>query len=197
MNDLLVNHGPTDSHVCVPSHARSCKASCEVVDHEHGKPASTRCTFSARLLYVWHTLHMCLFLCSHSPNCMVCCVCRWEVLQELPQGEVMLELHPLTGRTHQLRVHLSAIGLPILVSAFPPMLRSVLPANLQIHGRETRSTQMPRLLLAQRGAHALVKHPLLTREPPMLQANVTCRGAHNKPPKNVTEIDLQICEWSS
>ncbi|HLL11932.1 MAG TPA: RluA family pseudouridine synthase [Rubrivivax sp.] len=37
---------------------------------------------------------------------------RWHVLQRLPHAS-RLELHPLTGRSHQLRVHLQSIGHPI------------------------------------------------------------------------------------
>lgn len=40
---------------------------------------------------------------------------RWRALRhDSSQGTTRLELQPVTGRTHQLRVHLSAIGHPIL-----------------------------------------------------------------------------------
>ena len=47
------------------------------------------------------------------------CITRWRLLEEIrPTGQnpVMsrLELEPVTGRSHQLRVHLSTIGHPIL-----------------------------------------------------------------------------------
>lgn len=43
---------------------------------------------------------------------------RWQVLQrDAAQGTTRLRLHPVTGRTHQLRVHLAAIGHPILGDA--------------------------------------------------------------------------------
>jgi tRNA pseudouridine32 synthase/23S rRNA pseudouridine746 synthase len=38
---------------------------------------------------------------------------RWRVLARGPQ-KTLLELTPLTGRTHQLRVHCAANGFPIL-----------------------------------------------------------------------------------
>ncbi len=38
---------------------------------------------------------------------------RWRVLERLP-GHAWMELEPLTGRTHQLRVHLAALGHPIV-----------------------------------------------------------------------------------
>ena len=43
---------------------------------------------------------------------------RWTVLQrDLPAGTSRLHLSPVTGRSHQLRVHLAAIGHPILGDA--------------------------------------------------------------------------------
>ena len=40
---------------------------------------------------------------------------RWRVIgRELDAQELALELRPLTGRSHQLRVHLAEIGHPIL-----------------------------------------------------------------------------------
>lgn len=40
-------------------------------------------------------------------------VTRWRVLERTPRG-TRLELRPLTGRSHQLRVHLAELGHPIL-----------------------------------------------------------------------------------
>jgi tRNA pseudouridine32 synthase/23S rRNA pseudouridine746 synthase len=43
---------------------------------------------------------------------------EWHVIERLPLPATRLRLHPLTGRTHQLRVHMQAIGHPILGDAF-------------------------------------------------------------------------------
>jgi 23S rRNA pseudouridine1911/1915/1917 synthase len=41
-------------------------------------------------------------------------VTDYKLVQVLPGGRALLELKPLTGRTHQLRVHLAYIGAPIV-----------------------------------------------------------------------------------
>lgn len=41
-------------------------------------------------------------------------ITNYRVLKEYDDGKALLELKPLTGRTHQLRVHLSYIGCPIV-----------------------------------------------------------------------------------
>ena len=58
---------------------------------------------------------------------------RWRVL-ERDSGSTRLELEPVTGRTHQLRVHLQAIGHPILGDALyaPVDVQGAAP-RLQLH----------------------------------------------------------------
>jgi tRNA pseudouridine32 synthase / 23S rRNA pseudouridine746 synthase len=58
---------------------------------------------------------------------------RWQVLaRDAAAGTSRLALEPLTGRTHQLRLHLAAIGHPILGDALyaPPPLDTAAPRLL-------------------------------------------------------------------
>ena len=82
-----------------------------IVDREHGKPSQT----------------------------------RWRVLPSPPPGEdwggdtTRLELEPLTGRSHQLRVHLQALGHPILGDTLyaPPEVQALAP-RLLLHATGLR-----------------------------------------------------------
>lgn len=63
---------------------------------------------------------------------------RWQRLsQDLPAGTSRLALWPVTGRTHQLRVHLAAIGHPIQGDALyaPPAAAAAAP-RLLLHACE-------------------------------------------------------------
>lgn len=58
---------------------------------------------------------------------------RWRVLQrDAGRGTTRLQLEPLTGRSHQLRVHLAAIGHPLLGDALyaPPEVSAAAPRLL-------------------------------------------------------------------
>jgi len=56
---------------------------------------------------------------------------RWQVIGE-GQGTTRVELEPVTGRSHQLRVHMMAIGHPILGDVFyaPPEIERLSPRLL-------------------------------------------------------------------
>jgi len=65
---------------------------------------------------------------------------RWrEIAFDAAAGTTRLELEPVTGRSHQLRVHLQALGHPILGDRFyaPPPVRDRV-ARLLLHATELR-----------------------------------------------------------
>lgn len=68
---------------------------------------------------------------------------RWRVVTR-SQGRSVLDLHPITGRTHQLRVHLEAIGHPILGDT--------------LYGTAQSRSAAPRLLL--HASHLAFVHPI-------------------------------------
>jgi tRNA pseudouridine32 synthase / 23S rRNA pseudouridine746 synthase len=65
---------------------------------------------------------------------------RWRILR-LEDDATRIELEPVTGRSHQLRVHLHAIGHPILGDALyaPPRVQGR-AARLLLHASELRLT---------------------------------------------------------
>ena len=59
---------------------------------------------------------------------------RYRVLQRDPvSGTTRLELQPVTGRTHQLRVHLQAIGHPIVGDSLYAPPETASPSRLMLH----------------------------------------------------------------
>lgn len=65
---------------------------------------------------------------------------RWRLIGSgVDQDSSRLELEPVTGRTHQLRVHLKAIGHPILGdSLYAPVAIAGAAARLLLHASELR-----------------------------------------------------------
>lgn len=61
----------------------------------------------------------------------------WRVLERLPLPATRLALTPLTGRTHQLRVHMKALGHPILGDEFYAEGEALTAApRLMLHAQE-------------------------------------------------------------
>lgn len=89
---------------------------------------------------------------------------------KLGVGYAFVECRPLTGRTHQLRVHLAAAGAPILNDPFygDPDLKLLL-SDLK-RGYKGRDDEKPLLSrLALHASELTLKHPV-TREPVTLTA---------------------------
>ncbi len=65
---------------------------------------------------------------------------RWRLLEHTPAGFSRLELQPLTGRTHQLRVHLAALGHPIVGDTLYAPVQGTEPiaARLMLHAASLR-----------------------------------------------------------
>ncbi|MBC7785731.1 MAG: RluA family pseudouridine synthase [Burkholderiales bacterium] len=68
----------------------------------------------------------------------------FSVLQRLEDGTSLLEVHPLTGRTNQIRVHLLHLGFPIVGD---PMYGAMYEACQQTAGGKTTSITDPPLCL--------------------------------------------------
>ncbi|MGV8611377.1 pseudouridine synthase, partial [Pseudomonas aeruginosa] len=66
---------------------------------------------------------------------------EYQVLSRDADGSTRVKLTPITGRSHQLRVHMLALGHPILGDGFyaPPEAKAMAP-RLQLHAQELRIT---------------------------------------------------------
>jgi 23S rRNA pseudouridine955/2504/2580 synthase len=67
---------------------------------------------------------------------------RYRVIERAGNRAAFVELHPLTGRTHQLRVHLSAIGHPIVgdgkYGGPEAFLTGTISRKMHLHARRIR-----------------------------------------------------------
>jgi 23S rRNA pseudouridine1911/1915/1917 synthase len=90
--------------------------------------------------------------------------------EPMASGFAFVECRPLTGRTHQLRVHLAAAGAPILNDPFYGNPDIILRLSDFKRGYKGREEEKP--LIGRLGLHAselTLKHPV-TREPITLRA---------------------------
>jgi len=54
---------------------------------------------------------------------------RIKILRKLPRGQALYRLIPISGRKHQLRVHMAALGIPIVNDSLYPCLQPQRPAD--------------------------------------------------------------------
>jgi 23S rRNA-/tRNA-specific pseudouridylate synthase len=97
------------------------------------------------------------------------CTTEFRVLERFGRF-VFLECRPLTGRTHQLRVHLAAAGAPILNDPFYGDLEIKLLLSELKRRYKGRAEEKPLISrLALHASRLTLKHPE-TREPVTLTA---------------------------
>ena len=84
---------------------------------------------------------------------------RWRLLESSDSAS-LIELEPVTGRTHQLRVHMQSIGHPILGDSLyaPENIRAMTP-RLMLHAKSIRLK------------HPFTEEPLSFDVPPSWSAN--------------------------
>lgn len=114
-------------------------------------------------------------------------VTEWNVLRRIP-GYTLVQLHPLTGRQHQLRVHLAALGHPIVGDKLYLGDESVFIRSLndELDEKDRAFMQMDRHAL--HNSSLTIEHPFhgqrLTIEAPLAEdmgAFLRAKGDH--PPK--------------
>jgi len=69
---------------------------------------------------------------------------EYRVLSHGDFGLTLLELSPITGRTHQLRVHCQAMGFPILGDAIYGTRDKLEPSHLHLHARSVEIPYNPK-----------------------------------------------------
>jgi 23S rRNA pseudouridine1911/1915/1917 synthase len=91
-------------------------------------------------------------------------VTRWTVLERLP-GASIVRLVPETGRTHQLRVHLAAIGHPIVGDPVYGARRSARRGPAPVLDRQALHAEEIRFTHPSTGARLTIRAPV----PPDMQ----------------------------
>ena len=111
---------------------------------------------------------------------------RYRVLQRLA-GHTLLECHPVTGRMHQIRVHLAAIGHPLAVDPLYGGGRAILLSHYKPDYRPSaRHPERP--LIDRLTLHAA----RITFEHPATGARLTLEAP---PPKDFRATITQLGRW--
>ncbi len=117
-------------------------------------------------------------------------ITEWQVLERF-RFHTFFEIHPRTGRTHQIRVHLSSIGFPMVgdkrYGASGPLFFSTLKGKKY---KLSAELEQERPLVGRTALHAasLTIRDVLTKKPLVLESPL---------PKDMNVALIKLRQWSA